>query len=462
MLGVVLNLVSLGEAVPSAGYTAHEWGTFTSVQGADGVPLAWNPFTRSDLPSFVYRRQRPMPAAVIARNPQGFAFLNGKDNQSWLQRMETPVIYFHTDHPVSIQARVRFPQGLITEWFPQAAGFGPVFGVENVLPDTRDSFLQWPVFWVSPTTDHPEAVLPHEPGPSHYYAARNVRAGNVTVTDPNGGPGETDRFLFYRGAGNFATPLRVSMPSPRHIVLKNTGRQVLRGLHIVEARKDQAFQTRVAELAPGESLPIHLLGAAALTARTEATGELIRRLQLDLTAAGLHADEATAMVATWRDAWLEEDGLRVLYLMPREWTDATLPLDLNPAPRELVRVMVGRAEVFTPDEERVARAAFARFQGGHNARFLLDGFAGVNPRFQEPLLTRVGALEANWLRTSSLFSCSIPAFSPQADDALKNDLRAAREALLAKTSPPADVVPNPSDRSRRQVQLSQTLIRTPK
>src|SRR5687767_6530589 len=37
-----------------ADYIAHEWGTFTSVQGRDGVQLEWNPFVVEELPKFVY------------------------------------------------------------------------------------------------------------------------------------------------------------------------------------------------------------------------------------------------------------------------------------------------------------------------------------------------------------------------------------------------------------------------
>src|SRR2546423_10894580 len=38
----------------NAGLTAHEWGTFTSVAGANGQSVEWSPLTGSaDLPSFV-------------------------------------------------------------------------------------------------------------------------------------------------------------------------------------------------------------------------------------------------------------------------------------------------------------------------------------------------------------------------------------------------------------------------
>jgi len=43
-----------------------------------------------------------------------------------------------------------------------------------------------------------------------------------------------------------------------------------------------------------------------------------------LVSEGLYQREAQAMVNTWRDSWFEEDGLRVLYTLPREWTDRTL------------------------------------------------------------------------------------------------------------------------------------------
>lgn len=39
-------------------YTVHEWGTFTSIAGANGMALDWQPFGGpSDLPCFVHRFQ---------------------------------------------------------------------------------------------------------------------------------------------------------------------------------------------------------------------------------------------------------------------------------------------------------------------------------------------------------------------------------------------------------------------
>ena len=74
-----------------------------------------------------------------------------------------------------------------------------------------------------------------------------------------------------------------------------------------------------------------------------------------LVNAGLYEKEARAMVNTWQDQWFAEEGTRVLYLLPRAWTDRTLQLQVSPQPDQVVRVMVGRAELITPSVERDLR-----------------------------------------------------------------------------------------------------------
>jgi hypothetical protein len=79
---------------------------------------------------------------------------------------------------------------------------------------------------------------------------------------------------------------------------------------------------------------------------------------------GLYAKEAQAMVKTWQDQWFEEEGTRVLYLLPRAWTDRTLQLRVAPQPDDVVRVMVGRAEIITPTMERKLREQILTFSRG--------------------------------------------------------------------------------------------------
>jgi hypothetical protein len=91
--------------------TAHEWGTFTSIAGHDGHAADWLPLTGStDLPAFVEHFQNP----------------NFKAGVRGTVRMETPVLYFYTNHATALSVHVSFAQGLITEWYPHADRVEPV------------------------------------------------------------------------------------------------------------------------------------------------------------------------------------------------------------------------------------------------------------------------------------------------------------------------------------------------
>jgi hypothetical protein len=83
-----------------------------------------------------------------------------------------------------------------------------------------------------------------------------------------------------------------------------------------------------------------------------------------LVGQGLYPKEATAMVQTWKDQWFAEEGTRVLYLLPRDWTDRMLPLKISPQPDSIVRVMVGRAELISPSQERELRKQIIAFAAG--------------------------------------------------------------------------------------------------
>src|SRR5882762_3063063 len=114
LFGLCLGLGTLGllgsvTRNHQKGFVAHEWGTFTSVQGSDGRLLNWRPLQTSRLPQFVHNWQNP------GFNRQGVSALAfGKGAMVTLQRMETPVIYFYADEKQTVDVSVNFPKGLIT------------------------------------------------------------------------------------------------------------------------------------------------------------------------------------------------------------------------------------------------------------------------------------------------------------------------------------------------------------
>jgi hypothetical protein len=214
------------------------------------------------------------------------------------------------------------------------------------------------------------------------------------------GRGESEQFLFYRGVADFTSPLKVSNPG-NELLVENTGRHTLAGLFVWEAQGSKASLTPIPSLAVGtvhhaRTDPNRLTGD-----RSTLTRQFKDRLQTALVADGLNSDEAAAMIQTWADSWFDEDGTRVLYLVPRAFTDSVLPLTLKPAPAQLARVFVGRAELIPVDLERRAESLAERFHKSGDTSAAQELGKLVLPRFADSLLNRLHSRELaaseNWL-----------------------------------------------------------------
>ena len=83
-----------------------------------------------------------------------------------------------------------------------------------------------------------------------------------------------------------------------------------------------------------------------------------------------------------------EEGTRVLYILPRAWTDETLPMTLTPNPQNLTRVMVGRAEIITPNTEaNLSELLIKTHAGDAVARVQATADLKKLGRFAEPALS---------------------------------------------------------------------------
>lgn len=363
-IAVAISAVASLHAAPSdtksdPGFVVHEWGTFTSVQGADGEQMLWNPRIAPELPGFVYDRNHPRG---LKGPPTVFP---GKPSMYYRQRMETPVLYFYSGQSRTVDVSVRFPQGEVTEWFPfQTAPVtvadhaidAPVLHWENVRllagePDTKGVFF-------------PEEKSASQAKPeSHYYAARETSSTILQTSGPERSL-EFEKFLFYRGLCNDTTPLTVKLDAAHHVTLTNSSSWELRNLFLFEVRESGVVWLKVDRLAPAESRVVSLPQAE----NTDPLASLTSSLREALTAEGLYAPEAAAMVKTWNSSWFSERGMRVLYTLPRPWTDRVLPLQIKPAPRETTRVMVARAELITPETELALQALLDRYAAAPQAK----------------------------------------------------------------------------------------------
>ena len=95
------------------------------------------------------------------------------------------------------------------------------------------------------------------------------------------------------------------------------------------------------------------------------------------------------MIKTWRNSWFEE-GMRVFYILPRRTTDEILPVTIEPRPAELVRVLVGRAEVITPGMEKSVQQQLSLLRDSSpQVRETAMREIRKYGRFSEPILKRL-------------------------------------------------------------------------
>jgi hypothetical protein len=328
-------------------FVAHEWGTFTSVSTADGKAQLWNPLSGpSELPSFVYR-------SFDVRQ-----CFKGNRSDLALVRMETPVIYFYSDREVRASVKVDFPRGCFSEWYPLARRQGQTINWDGFVaqPDAKERF-------------------PVDRSRSHYYPARETDAAPLSLGDEQ--KVEQEKFLFYRGVGNFGLPLSVRLKGDQAII-RNAGPDEIAEVILFESREGRSGW-RIHGPLKGEAT----LARPTLDNRVES---LLREFEKTLVGQGLYEKEAAAMVKTWRDSWFEE-GLRVFYILPRRATDAILPITIKPQPSELARVFVGRAEVITPEMEKEIRAA-AQLYGENSPEARAAAIKNLRRygRFADPVL----------------------------------------------------------------------------
>jgi|SRR5580658_416271 hypothetical protein len=337
--------------------TDHEWGTFTAIAGKDGRAVQWSTLSGStDPPQFV----------------EHISTANFKAGLRGTIRMETPVLYFYSPHDVTVSVKATFSKGVITEWYPHAARVQP----SGVLRDFdlrrlhADGSIAWDGVAVSPNLSR---EFPRDVAADRYYAARETSSAPLRVQTTTGE--QQEKFLFYRGASASPLPVSAKLDADGKLLVKNLARSTSEGeipAVILFERRGERVGYRFAGALTDETV----IDPPALTGSVDA---LCADLAAILVNQGLYPDEAHAMIETWRDSWFEE-GSRLIYVVPRGFVDKVLPLTINPAPGQVVRVFVGRLEVITSATAKAVKTAFAA-----NDEVTLDKYR----RFLEPILQAV-------------------------------------------------------------------------
>lgn len=347
-------LLPLGMALSAdaKGLVVHEWGTFTTLNASDGRSLGGLYVDASRLPAFVH----------------GVPFFNYDSATGWAPlsklrhvtvKMETPVLYFYAPDSLDVDVKVRFQGGTISQWYPQA------YDHET---DPAGSYVD---FAAAPSTGYPghigwkAKVL--APGTASAYSTAGTGLETPEWTAPRnvasnllrGEGGELERFLFYRGLGDFPQTVKLEFRDDSTLSVSNEGQEDLPWLMVYDRRGVEDYLP--AGILWQGALPAHssirVTAPASLASDYGPGMAAMDTLQSRLVQAGLFPDEAKALIQTWYDGYFHEGGLKAFWILPRPLVDRILPLAINPAPEILQRVIVGRSEILWPALERQLRAA---------------------------------------------------------------------------------------------------------
>lgn len=345
-------------------FVVHEWGTFTTFSGSDGVFIDFRPLDvkHSDLPDYVFDRGSFSTGTIRAFSK---GRLRGR------VRMETPVTYFYTDRFRTVDVHVDFPSGLLTEFYPPARHILPAIDEDNIFGKGEligNSSLHWGNVDLIPTAELlpnlansavreqvtssiVHLLIPHAADEQHYAAARETDAALVHVRNTSDTQSYFEKFLFYRGVGKFQLPITTHFDG-ENAVVSNNGELPIRSLILINVDGTTIQATRSDQVNAGQSLPFNGL-------QTVSQEQLFAMVHQNLVAEGLYEKEAAAMVNTWQQSWFTENGTRVLYTLPGTTTEELLPLHVTPKPQQMLRVMVGRMEVMSPTSEQKMTKAVA-------------------------------------------------------------------------------------------------------
>ncbi len=418
---------------------AHEWGTLTAVQGSDGVTLDGLRHEERDLPSFVHHLRDVHRLTGVS------------------PKMETPVIYFYSPEARRVRVNVRFPKGLITQWYPAATsanGSGFVVNGKGQKPDVdriplRDGTITWgrrqDLEVLSRDVKEPEFPKVSADDPwrfcrqtqanalrvCHHNKLRDLPADEQkAIADKTGSwtVSEYERCLFYRGLGDFNMPLTIR-------VLEETpleDNKVRVRLRIQNSNVKEPVRFHFLACVRGDRIGFEILkvsefegaegGTCVLSMNDKRDKQelenIVRDMKERLVSEGLFTDEALAMVRTWQHGWLGDEGLRLLYVLPRAYVDRILPLKITTLrkrsfrrnadntkkasrlseaaiakPWRVERVFVGRVDLLSPARESKLKAMTSDLLSPDRAtrEAALRSFDAMG-RFAAPYLRRAIAL----------------------------------------------------------------------
>ncbi len=349
---------------PRHDYEVHEWGTFTSVQSSEGKYLDGLHHEEESLPGFVHQfRYAGVGSDAYSTYPGSKGIRVVSVPEPVNQKLETPVIYFHTERSRQVDVRVDFPDGYVTEWYPDATEWhpkptkscvtgGPVgecYTSEQRREAGLDELAGGQMTWQVQIDNQPADLI--SVSPDDIWAPSRKVPGAARVTAGH----ETEKFIFYRGIGRFKPDIRVTSETAgddkNRFAVSNDSNEDVPAAFYLHVDEDGGTLREIGSLGPESTTEFEETVEVDSDSKDAFVDEAQFAVGEALVDTGLTGKEARAMVDTWEDSYFRRQGHRILYVVPRSWTDELLPIEVEPKPDRLVRTLVGRIDLLTPRKE---------------------------------------------------------------------------------------------------------------
>lgn len=312
-------------------FDAHEWGVFEYYQGV-GVDIFAG---KEDLPDFVFHSSSLKPdvcgkkCKCTGKCPddcQHTMWFKGKKIQQHCDHIcsgkacnhpgpgpspmiRKPVINFYAKDDFKLDINVSINGGKLTAWSPKHSS-----------EKERGNTVTWNNLDI--TSKKPGKALREAKGSSWWETARDTESCYVKTKE-----GEVEKFLFYEGEREKLTPQIELKQKKGKISLANTSKNKYSGVFVVNNTTIHFID----EL--NESKEVNTDEALNLNGS-------ITKLENMLTTQGLTKKEAQGIAKIWEKEFFEKEGLRVIYMMPREEIDKILNVEFSPKPKEFKRAIL--------------------------------------------------------------------------------------------------------------------------
>ncbi len=239
-----------------------------------------------------------------------------------------PIVYFYSKQKREVSLTVKIPTGRPSAWFPPADRYAPEPDFTIPVPQVivpKNGLLGWDKLVLDPDAKE------FRDAKGWWKTARNVDAVPVRRAK------DAEKFLFYDGFADYTPKADVAWNKDGTVTIKNDSTEAFPTVVAIRVKKgDCSFAT--SKLAKSASATLTL---------ARGTPDFASSLT------GLYKKEADALVEIWTDEFFKTDGVRVLVVLAREAYDRLLPIEIKPAPTELVRVLIAHLECL--DDERIAK-----------------------------------------------------------------------------------------------------------